>query len=255
MTQGAAGQPGRILYVEDEADIQTIVVTVLEAIGGFTVVACSSGPQAIAAAPTANADLILLDVMMPGLDGPATLAALRAIPQTAATPVIFMTAKAQASEISEFKRLGALDVITKPFDAMALPEQIGEIWRRSMGASAPAGAQSLPPASASTQAELQALQKKYAAELTANIARLEALCSQIASGADPTAARTLHRGLHSLSGSGETFGYKALSERAKSLELAMSPHLNLTSLPPDVLEHLSSGIAGLYDAARAPDHP
>lgn len=123
----------RILYVEDEADIQTIAVTVLESIGGFAIVACTSGRQAIEAAPRANADLILLDVMMPGMDGPTTLKALRAIPQTASTPVIFMTAKVQAGEIEQFRSLGALDVIPKPFDPMTLAEQISEIWRHWAG--------------------------------------------------------------------------------------------------------------------------
>ncbi|MBE0627839.1 MAG: response regulator [Burkholderiales bacterium] len=122
----------RILYVEDEASIRTIAVTVLEAVGGLTVIACSSGKEALAAAPGANADLILLDVMMPEMDGPATLAALRAIPQTAQTPVIFMTAKIQAGEILHYKRLGALDVVGKPFDPMTLSAQLGEIWRRSV---------------------------------------------------------------------------------------------------------------------------
>ena len=121
----------RILYVEDEASIRTIAVTVLEAVGGFTVTACSSGKEALAAAPEANADLILLDVMMPEMDGPATLAALRAIAQTAQTPVIFMTAKVQANEIQQYKSLGAIDVIAKPFDPMALSAQIGEIWSRA----------------------------------------------------------------------------------------------------------------------------
>jgi two-component system, OmpR family, response regulator len=122
---------GRILYVEDEANIRTIAVTVLEAVGGFAVIACASGKEALKAAPTANADLILLDVMMPEMDGPATLEALRAIPQTAQTPVIFMTAKVQTSEIGYYRSLGAIDVIAKPFDPMTLSAQIGEIWRRS----------------------------------------------------------------------------------------------------------------------------
>ncbi|MBE0615452.1 MAG: response regulator [Burkholderiales bacterium] len=121
----------RILYVEDEPSIQTIAVTVLEAVGGFTVIACNSGKQALEAAPDANADLILLDVMMPEMDGPATLDALRNIPQTAQTPVIFMTAKVQASEIAHYKSLGAIDVIAKPFDPMTLSAQIGELWRQT----------------------------------------------------------------------------------------------------------------------------
>jgi CheY-like chemotaxis protein len=80
------------------------------------------------AAATAAPDLLLLDVMMPGLDGPSTLAALRMIEATAATPVIFMTAKVQAGEIAYYRSLGALDVIPKPFDPMELSEQIRRIW-------------------------------------------------------------------------------------------------------------------------------
>ncbi len=121
----------RILYVEDEPNIQTIAITVLEAVGGFTVIACSSGQEAIDAAPTADADLILLDVMMPEMDGPATLKMLREIAQTAQTPVIFMTAKVQTSEILHYKALGAVDVIAKPFDPMTLSAQINEIWQRA----------------------------------------------------------------------------------------------------------------------------
>jgi two-component system, OmpR family, response regulator len=123
----------RILYVEDEPSIRTIAITVLEAVGGFTVIACGSGKQALEAAPSANADLILLDVMMPEMDGPATMAALRRIPQTGETPVIFMTAKVQASEIQHYKSLGAIDVIAKPFDPMTLSAQISEIWQRATG--------------------------------------------------------------------------------------------------------------------------
>jgi len=117
-----------ILYVEDEADIRTIAKMALEAVGGFTVHACSSGKEALAAAPNAAADLLLLDVMMPGLDGPSTLKALRDIPATASTPVIFMTAKVQPAEIAQYKGLGALDVIAKPFDPMGISAEIRRIW-------------------------------------------------------------------------------------------------------------------------------
>jgi two-component system OmpR family response regulator len=117
-----------ILYVEDETDIRTVAKMALEAVGGFTVNACASGSAALAAAPGANADLILLDVMMPGLDGPSTLKALRGLPATAATPVIFMTAKVQPAEIAQYKSLGALDVIAKPFDPMQISAEIRRIW-------------------------------------------------------------------------------------------------------------------------------
>jgi CheY-like chemotaxis protein len=117
-----------ILYVEDEPDIRTVARMALEAVGGFKVHACASGQEALAAAGGANADLILLDVMMPGLDGPSTLKALREIPATAATPVIFMTAKVQPAEIAQYKSLGALDVIAKPFDPMQISAEIQRIW-------------------------------------------------------------------------------------------------------------------------------
>lgn len=120
----------RILYVEDEADIRTVARMALEAVGGFEVIECASGAEALAAAPTARADLILLDVMMPGIDGPGTLQALRAIPQTASTPVIFMTAKVQAAEIAQYRALGALDVIAKPFDPMQVSDELLRIWQR-----------------------------------------------------------------------------------------------------------------------------
>ncbi|MDP2035498.1 MAG: response regulator [Polaromonas sp.] len=123
----------RILYVEDEPDIRMVAQMALEAVGGFTVIACASGSEALAAAPTASADLLLLDVMMPGMDGPSTLKALRDLPATAQTPVIFMTAKVQAAEVAQYMALGALDVIHKPFDPMELAAQIGRIWERRGG--------------------------------------------------------------------------------------------------------------------------
>ncbi|WP_457281712.1 response regulator [Polaromonas sp. P5_D5] len=118
----------RILYVEDEPDIRMVAQMALEAVGGFTVIACASGQEALDAAPGAGADLLLLDVMMPGMDGPSTLKGLRALPATADTPVIFMTAKVQAAEVAVYKGLGAMEVIPKPFDPMELSSQIQRIW-------------------------------------------------------------------------------------------------------------------------------
>ncbi len=105
----------------------------LEAVGGFTIIACASGAEALEVAPGANADLLLLDVMMPEMDGPSVLKALRQLPATALTPVIFMTAKVQAREILHYKSLGALDVIPKPFDPMEISAEIRRIWARYHG--------------------------------------------------------------------------------------------------------------------------
>lgn len=123
----------RILYVEDEPDIQQVARMALEMVGGFTVQICSSGQEAVELAPGFAPDLILLDVMMPGMDGPTTLMALRQIESLARTPVAFMTAKVQPNEIEEYKQLGAIDVIPKPFDPMTLSAQVGEVWNARNG--------------------------------------------------------------------------------------------------------------------------
>lgn len=118
----------RVLYVEDEPDIQAVARIALQTVGGFTVQICSSGEEALREVKAFGPDLILLDVMMPGMDGPGTLAALRATPGLEQVPVVFMTAKVQPSEVAQYKSLGALDVIPKPFDPMKLAEQVRRIW-------------------------------------------------------------------------------------------------------------------------------
>lgn len=123
----------RILYVEDEPDIQTVARLALETLGGFTVQICSSGDEALQRAPGFQPQLILLDVMMPVMDGPSTLKMLRALPQFAGTPVVFMTAKVQPSEVAHYLGLGAVDVIAKPFDPMTLSTQVQAIWTRCHG--------------------------------------------------------------------------------------------------------------------------
>lgn len=118
----------KILYVEDESDIQAVARLSLEAFGGFNVRICSSGKEALELAPNYRPDLILLDVMMPGMDGPTTFQALRQAETTAKTPIIFMTAKVQAHEVQAYKDLGALGVISKPFDPMNLSTEIKAMW-------------------------------------------------------------------------------------------------------------------------------
>ncbi len=120
----------RILYVEDETDIQAVASLALEGVGGFTLCTCSSGAEAVAAVADFRPDLLLLDVMMPGMDGPATLEAIRALPGTADIPVVFMTARVQAHEVAALNALGAIDVIAKPFDPMTLAEHLRRSWAR-----------------------------------------------------------------------------------------------------------------------------
>ena len=128
MTNGTmeASALRRILFVEDDPDIQVVATLALESLGGFSVLACGSGTEALARFDEFAPDLVLLDVMMPGMDGPETLSALRRRPSD--VPVIFMTARVQTHEVLRYRELGAAEVIPKPFDPMTLADTVKTIW-------------------------------------------------------------------------------------------------------------------------------
>lgn len=119
----------RVLYVEDEPDIQEITRMALETLGGLDLKVCSSGAEAIAVVEGFDPDLLLLDMMMPDLDGAQTAQKIHALPGMAALPVVLMTAKVQAQEMASYRDLGALGVITKPFDPLLLPDQLQGLWQ------------------------------------------------------------------------------------------------------------------------------
>jgi len=123
----------KILYVEDDPDIQEVAKMALEMLGGYTLQVCSSGGEALSVGDAFQPDLILLDVMMPGLDGPSTLKELRKLSGLDKTPAVFITAKVMASDVASYKAFGAVDVISKPFDPMELSTRIGEIWEAHHG--------------------------------------------------------------------------------------------------------------------------
>ena len=123
----------RVLLVEDDPDIQAIASFALRSVGGLSVEVCASGSEAVARAPGFLPEIVLLDLMMPGMDGFSTLRALRSLPQTATTPVVFMTARARPHEIEQYRRGGACDVILKPFEPSQLPDRLRGIWSRIHG--------------------------------------------------------------------------------------------------------------------------
>lgn len=119
----------RVMYVEDDPDIREIAAMALEDVGGLTVNICGSGDQALHEIQAFNPQMLLLDVMMPGMDGPATLEALRhqgLLNESVA--VAFMTAKVHPEEVARYKALGAIDVIAKPFDPMTLADNVRAVW-------------------------------------------------------------------------------------------------------------------------------
>lgn len=123
----------KILYVEDEEDIAAIAKIALEDLGGFELLYCATGKQALANADSFTPDLFIIDVMMPEMDGPTTFKELRKNPKFVDTPIIFMTAKTQASEIKEYLALGAVGVITKPFDPVTLADTVRKLWKDANG--------------------------------------------------------------------------------------------------------------------------
>jgi len=127
----------KIMLVEDDPDIQLVTRLILEAGGGYEVRVCGSGAEAVQSARAYAPDLILLDVMMPGMDGLATMYALRKLPGVAATPIVFFTANAQEQVRQDLVRRGALDVIVKPVEPNELVEQIRAIWHRFATGSSP----------------------------------------------------------------------------------------------------------------------
>jgi two-component system, OmpR family, response regulator len=124
--------PLKVLYVDDEPDIREVGAMALELDTSMEVSTASSGPEALAMLEGGRRpDVILLDVMMPGMDGPAALAELKKRPELAQIPVIFITARAQAHELARFVSLGAIGVITKPFDPMTLSIELRAVLARA----------------------------------------------------------------------------------------------------------------------------
>lgn len=122
-----------ILYAEDDPDIQMIASMALEDIGGFNVYLCNNGEEAVQLVTTRQVkpNLILLDVMMPQKDGPTALLELQSAMGSELPPVVFITAKASASEVERLIALGAHSVITKPFDPMTLADEVASCWENA----------------------------------------------------------------------------------------------------------------------------
>ncbi|NUH63760.1 response regulator [Sulfitobacter sp. S0837] len=114
----------KLLHVDDEADILEIARMALEISGGVEVVSCLSGERALVAAKQGAPDVFLLDVMMPGMTGPQTLAALREVPGLADVPAIFLTASQHDGKETELLAAGAIAVLKKPFDPLTLGDEI-----------------------------------------------------------------------------------------------------------------------------------
>ncbi len=122
----------KILIIDDDADIRSIARLSLSRVGGMEVIEAGGGVEGVRKAQEENPDVILLDMMMPTMDGMETLAALRSQPATASTPVIFLTAKAVGNEVERITSLGAAGVLVKPFDPRTLSRDVRALVNRQM---------------------------------------------------------------------------------------------------------------------------
>lgn len=123
--------PLKILLVEDQPDIKIIAQIALEDIGKFQVCYCASGQEALENIEKFNPDLILLDVMMPGMDGTEVIKKIKTNDSFRHIPVVFMTAKVQPQEVQRYLNLGASYVISKPFEPMRLADQLYRVFKKA----------------------------------------------------------------------------------------------------------------------------
>jgi two-component system OmpR family response regulator len=119
----------RILYVDDDPDLRAIAEISLRDLSGFIVALCGSGEDALRVAPRFAPQIVLLDVMMPGMDGVETFKRLRMLPGLEDTPIVFVSAKVQSHQVHAYQALGAAGVIPKPFDPLMLGEHAQRIWQ------------------------------------------------------------------------------------------------------------------------------
>ncbi len=236
----------RILVVEDEPDIRAVAKLALEVVGHFTVKLCSSGPEALKAAPSFTPDLILLDVMMPGMDGPSTLRKLRANPATAKIPVVFLTARVQAGEMPKYLSLGALDVIAKPFDPMTLATTLNTLW----------GRQQRPlPTDGAVQDQLQTLHQTYLSQLPGKLTAIHDTWRGLGHHGPPDiqTLKSLHLLSHSLAGSSATFGFTELGELGHKLEMIFDKLVHSGQLPsPQQRSQIDGWIKALRQGIEQP---
>jgi two-component system OmpR family response regulator len=193
----------RVLHVDDEPDIREVVEISLGLDPGLSTRNCASGQEALGVAAEWAPDIILLDVMMPVMDGATTLARLRENPLTAGIPVVFMTARAQSRELDLFRSLGAVGVIPKPFDPMTLAASV----RAHVG----------PP-----KDRLDVMRSEFLLRVDRDLTALAGHWFALENGISvPESLAAIERIAHGLAGGGGVFGFDEISDTAASLEEAV----------------------------------
>jgi two-component system, OmpR family, response regulator len=195
-----------VLYVDDDADICSVVQATLRLVPGLHVQTADSGERAIDLAHEIRPDLVLMDVMMPGLDGPSTLKRMRESVLLADIPVVFMTAKVLPAEISQFLQMGAIGVIVKPFDPLKLYAELFALWNKGGTSHGPIADGGQPNA----QAQVDSLTITFLQRAWADVINLAKMIERAQNG-DRSVLNEIERVSHSLHGAGAMFGFPKLS--------------------------------------------
>lgn len=202
----------KILLIEDEPDIRRILQLCLEKKEKYILKYCATGGEALKKIKSFTPDLILLDMILPDMDGLSTLRELRKHPKLNQTPIIFMTAKAQPNEYAQYTKAGAIDVIIKPFDPMILPDKLRAIWKNH--------------SDDHFNEKMLALQTKYIKKLGIKIKQIVSLWNDLKITWNQTKIENLYRIVHNLHGVSGSFNLQSLSKRAGQLERRLKPLLN-----------------------------
>jgi two-component system, OmpR family, response regulator len=207
-----------VLYVDDDPDICSIVQATLRLVPGLNVQTADSGERAIDLAYELRPDLVLMDVMMPGLDGPSTFKRMRESALLTKIPVIFMTAKVLPAEITQLIQLGAIGVIVKPFDPLKLYAELFSLWntgdttrRSSIAGGGPA----------EVQAQVDSLTVSFLQRAWADVINLARIIERAQEG-DRSVFPEIERICHSIHGAGAMFGFPKISEEGGAMARMMA---------------------------------
>jgi len=232
----------QVLVVDDDPDLLAVVSLSLTALAGYSVQTCDSPLQALASAESFGPDLILLDLMMPGLDGFGVLHALRDSPSAGRIPVVFMSAVGDRRQILQHEGVDCLGVISKPFDPVRLPEVLEEFWQLHAERRAEAH-----------RREFETLRSSYIGELAEKMTAMQATAAVLAAeGWDRSALQSLAQLAHRIAGTAGLYRLAALSRSAGALEEIVNRLLSGPIWPPDSSpSNLARLVQAVGRAARA----
>jgi CheY-like chemotaxis protein len=206
-----------VLYVDDDPDICEVVQSSLHLLSGFDVRTAESGERAMELALELQPDLILMDVMMPGLDGPSTLKRMRASAALADIPVIFLTAKVLPAEVAHFLNLGAIGVIRKPFDPLRLGSELFTLWKRAYAPERETPKRTSSSSEDEVRAQVLSLTESFLKRTSADIEMLRGMIERVRSG-DRAALKEILIVAHSINGAGAMFGFPEVSASGRAIE-------------------------------------